>query len=422
MIIKNEDKYFLLTDLYFKKELVLEQVKTEIVINRNNPYYSYCLLYPSHEDAKKCNLWEVQLKGNLKDISGKKTGKIQIDKAYLEQNNIKHFPEWKEIEIKFHPSKILVTRFHENKSSVGEIRLNLTKNKFLKSKFIDMGEKENSLELIKKKQNIVLNSADGSRLVFDEFLIFHNNGDECYSAVSQMLKAEKSISGNFPEKKWLENIDYLLWFISFCTNTKMLWTNLTFDRKGEIVEYFRCNMKHQNNNTNDEVCLIKEDLIQEFLQKCLERTERKDAYSLYLPLIYFVSAEEKTLEFKFLALFMSLVALVNLFCKSQGVTNQVPMKGQFEEFCNFKRVDVSDLWPIFDKEGMSLYRIRNKLVHGENLNDFESLDIACEHLKWIAIRCILADLDWQKSSKVEAKELSEIEYYNFKKYAQSSKI
>jgi hypothetical protein len=456
-MIKREDEYFLLTNLYSKKELVVEQIKTKIVINRSNPYHSYCLLYPPSQDFRKFNLWEVQLRGHLKGSSGKAIGNIQVDKAYCEQNVTTYLPDWQETEVKLHPSEILITHFHEGTSSNGEIIFNLTKNKFLNSSLISMGEKENSFELINLKPKITLNFTNGDNLIFDEFLTFQNKGEECISAVAQLLKLiEKNISGGFPKEQLLENIDNLLWFISFITNTKTIWTSLAFDQKGGMVEFFRCNMRYQNNSSKDEEPLVETELMQEFLQKCLERIEKKDSYSLYLPLIYFVGAKEKTLEFKFLALFMSLVVLLNIFCKSQAETtfikdeaeikdfiahmksaieafkfsdpkvkefitrklgslNEVSVKLQFEKFCNSKGVDVSDLWPIFDdKIKMPLYRIRNKLMHGENLSDFEYLDIACEHLSWIVVRCLLADLDWRKSSKVDTKELRKIVYYNFK--------
>ncbi len=57
------------------------------------------------------------------------------------------------------------------------------------------------------------------------------------------------------------------------------------------------------------------------------------------------------------------------------------------------QVDNSDLWPVFG-EGLSLSRIRNKLIHGILSGDETFLSFARIHLKWIVERCLLAIIGW----------------------------
>lgn len=69
----------------------------------------------------------------------------------------------------------------------------------------------------------------------------------------------------------------------------------------------------------------------------------------------------------------------------------------FQKFCEAYSVELNDLWPISDgREGWPLSKIRNKLVHGEDLGDHKvsALATATEHLQWALERMLLAVLGW----------------------------
>jgi hypothetical protein len=73
-------------------------------------------------------------------------------------------------------------------------------------------------------------------------------------------------------------------------------------------------------------------------------------------------------------------------------------------------IDLSDLWPLFDgRSGVSLYAIRNALVHGgvfTDNKDFIALSVAAENLKWILERILLVALGWDiELSSVSPKKL-----------------
>jgi len=449
---------YLLSDIYSKGEIIVEKIKTKVVIDRDNPYYSYCLLFPSKEEYHKLNLFELELRGCVKDVGGNTIRSVHIPCGYYEEGYVKSYAEnWQEREIRIRPREILLKHSRGNNDGKGEIVFSLTDNSLIRSSRISLGEKPNSFELKDFKPKVTLNFSNGDSLIFDEFLSGSYKEKESVSIIKQVIKVvQKNINEDSQNEKLKENIEHLLWFLSFVSNERTYWISWNIQVKREIAEFFRCNIRYVNADNGKDESFIESDYLQEFLQISLERIERTNAYSLYLPLVYFVGAKEKTLEFKFLALFMSLVVLLNLFCKSQAETtfikdeveaknfithmknaieafnfsnpkvkefivrklgnlNDISIKLQFERFCDAKNVTVSDLWPLFDdKIKMPLYRIRNKLMHGENLSDFSNLDIACEHLKWIVVRCLMADLGWYKSSGVDSKELMKNQYYSFK--------
>lgn len=85
--------------------------------------------------------------------------------------------------------------------------------------------------------------------------------------------------------------------------------------------------------------------------------------------------------------------------------NRIPLQIAFSRFCERYRVDLSDLWPVFQTgKSLGLSDIRNRIVHGENLPQ-EALDgfwVALESLTWSLGRMVLRVLGWT----VERSEVS----------------
>lgn len=90
--------------------------------------------------------------------------------------------------------------------------------------------------------------------------------------------------------------------------------------------------------------------------------------------------------------------------------NRVSFSTAFTNFCEHYNIDLQDLWPVVDKEeSISLFDIRNKLVHGDTFNHKQqhALISAKEHLRWVVERSILSVLGWTYSkSKVSQNFLS----------------
>ncbi|BAZ46828.1 hypothetical protein NIES4102_38680 [Chondrocystis sp. NIES-4102] len=75
--------------------------------------------------------------------------------------------------------------------------------------------------------------------------------------------------------------------------------------------------------------------------------------------------------------------------------NRSSLASVFSSFCQFYKIDVSDLWTLGGHE-YSLTNIRNLLIHGGRF-EREKLNLlinANSHLKWILERCILRILSW----------------------------
>jgi len=76
---------------------------------------------------------------------------------------------------------------------------------------------------------------------------------------------------------------------------------------------------------------------------------------------------------------------------------RVSFPAAFDSFCESYKLDLTDLWPVADREnGISLSDIRNKLVHGDTFARMQqrALMSAGEHLRWIVERGLLSVLGW----------------------------
>jgi hypothetical protein len=77
--------------------------------------------------------------------------------------------------------------------------------------------------------------------------------------------------------------------------------------------------------------------------------------------------------------------------------NRMPLRVVFDRLVQQLRIDVSDLWPLFDhREGPSIYQVRNRLVHGGGFpgDAVFALTYVTEHLRWLLERIVLAVLQW----------------------------
>lgn len=468
----NGEEHFLLTDVYSQGELIAQQVRTKLVMDNCNPRNSVCYLYPSKEIYKSINIFEYEIKGIFKDMKGGNRGTLHISKAYHGGGRQKYLANsWDENSVKIHPKEILIKWFvgEETKETKSEAIFILTGNKAINPTSYIMIEPD----CIKKRRvgpRIKLSLKNGDYLVFDECLnsksvAFGQKNGYFSSFVPTMKLIRKNSNNSYPiDEQILQNIEYLLWYLSFATGQRITWMQWSARSGTEFLQYARCNITYPHIDLGKGNAIIENGLIKEFLQKCSNYlyASNKNKVNLYLPIVYFVNSKEKTCEFKFLSLFMSLEALLNLFAKNNnmaclfdrtewntlykymsnsikefrpmgkkkkellipklGNLNEVSLKSIFEKFCKSHNVNLSDLWPIFDnKIKLSLSRIRNKLVHGEELDKFNNLDVATEHLRWIVGRCILAQLKWRKSSGVDNKSLDKIAYYNWREFVEESK-
>jgi hypothetical protein len=273
------------------------------------------------------------------------------------------------------------------------------------------------------------------------------------------LVAEYELKGKaqtFEEvEQSLNELDDLLRFSSLAARHSCVC--LGFDivtTEGYIVDFYRRNISIPalKNNLYDELIDISN--IRRFLTTCYRRfiaLERDDL--IRQAMNYAILKQGRTIESSFIGLYQALETLVLYYRKRaqlemvfsedekweqfSGTLKQfikehplvrtdkgrrrqlyaqvpalqrVAFAEAFNGFCKFYKVDLSDLWPVLGPEKeWPLYKIRNKLVHGEYFNSAQrhSISAALSHLQWTVERFLLAILGWKISqSNVDPSYLS----------------
>ena len=76
--------------------------------------------------------------------------------------------------------------------------------------------------------------------------------------------------------------------------------------------------------------------------------------------------------------------------------NKISLRYAFEQFCSKYKIDLSDLWPIFNSVDGSLSNIRNKLIHGDPLPPAlqDILWAAHSSLRFSMERILISILGW----------------------------
>lgn len=77
--------------------------------------------------------------------------------------------------------------------------------------------------------------------------------------------------------------------------------------------------------------------------------------------------------------------------------NRIPLRVAYNKFCDFYKINLSDLWPLFGGKGVvGLAEIRNRLIHGDqSLMQFhDALWVAEESLRFMLERILVKILGW----------------------------
>ena len=88
--------------------------------------------------------------------------------------------------------------------------------------------------------------------------------------------------------------------------------------------------------------------------------------------------------------------------------NRIPLQIAFENFCNAYDIDLSDLWPLFNKNNtIGLSDIRNKLIHGDefHVKYHDALWVAEENLRFILERSLTKILGWPVEKTEVSKDI-----------------
>lgn len=464
----SKEKYFL-SDIYSQGELIAHRIKSKLILNDFKYVEPILFLYPSKEEKNKIiKYFELEIKGYFEYVGGEKAGEVYIPKCFLIRAGCTEFAStWEECVIEAVPDEIYQKHYLKKQEEVvrekTQIVFTLTENKIVRP----WGLIEKSFKGTVKpdlKPRVVLTFSDNWIARFEEHYRYTDKNIEevkgTFSASRLVLTLEKNdyqLSSTDEAIQISGLLDTLLWYLSFGSRQRTTWNEWTAEIGTEYVEYYRSVSTPLKINEHKE-SLVDENSIQEFLQKCIEYENRVNNLDLYLPIIYLVGTNEhsKTVEMKFLSLFMALEALLDLYAESQnknkiiaddtkwntfyaymkksiedftdldnkddmlkklGLFNQPSRKVIYNDFCENIEVDNSDLWPVYGNN-RDLSRIRNKLIHGKRFETWPILAIAKEHLRWTVERCLLAVLEWKEKTEVFHKESLQkyTAYHNWKDY------
>ncbi|NTU70094.1 hypothetical protein HGB13_04770 [bacterium] len=77
--------------------------------------------------------------------------------------------------------------------------------------------------------------------------------------------------------------------------------------------------------------------------------------------------------------------------------NRISLRVVYDKFCEFYKIDLSDLWPLFGGDNVvGLAEIRNRLIHGDQslIQFHDSLWVAEESLRFMLERILVKILGW----------------------------
>jgi hypothetical protein len=417
-------------------------------------------LYPLKEEISKITKYfELEIKGYMEYVGGEKSGEIYIPKGYRIKSRCTAFAStWDECIVEIDPDEIYQKRYikklDENLKEKTNLVFSLTENGLVSP----LGWFEMSFNgSIKSdiKPRVILNFGDGWIAKFERHYRYIDKDieevDGTFLSSRLVLNIEKNsyLFKSLDEIIQLSNsLDTLLWYLSFGSRQRTTWLEWTAKIGAEYIEYYRNYVSHKTQKYIEP--LIDEISIQEFLQHCLNYETQRNRLDISLPITYLVSAsDDKTIEMKFLSLFMALEALLDLYAESKiknkiikdksswddfysymtkaiedfpnlddkeqmikklGIFNQPSRKVLYDDFCKNIEVDNSDLWPVFGNK-LDLSRIRNKLIHGKRFESWSVLTIAKEHLRWTVERCLLAVLGWKDTGVFHKESLQKYTAY-----------
>lgn len=205
------------------------------------------------------------------------------------------------------------------------------------------------------------------------------------------------------------DLDSFLLILSFASRYRCVcrgWAHS--DDRGAYTRHFRQNVTlptGREPSINDTVVDIVH--FAKFMRRSYNYFTRAPHRDVLARSMYALVSERRFLEDSFVRLFSGLEsALLHVYRSGGGTNRRIHVKDSFKFFQSKFNVDVSDLWPLFERtSGVPLFDIRNRIAHGEDMGmgETEALSYASENLRWILERVLIAILGWPiQESKVRS--------------------
>ena len=242
-------------------------------------------------------------------------------------------------------------------------------------------------------------------------------------------------------KNVMLDIDDFLLIVAFATRNRTTCLGWTASDKDSYCTFYRGNFVfpefEKRKDFHDD--LIDESQFDEFVRVCYSEFLKFDNKLALRNALYSAISSPNTLEMSFLKTFAGLETLIldfrrrenlefvipekdwgdlkkylqkclknstlpklekvqrsSIYCKLNEL-NRVSLREAFELFCQKYLIDLSDLWPVFGKNGLvGLVDIRNKLIHGDPFHGdmHDEILVANWHLKYTLERAICRIFQW----------------------------
>lgn len=275
---------------------------------------------------------------------------------------------------------------------------------------------------------------------FESHLIYETGTEPVFSARQRLAAVcESKTAGDI--KKQVHELEIFLTLVSFAERRRIACYTVSQNHPGKIVRHYRGNItipdpapSHGHNDT-----LIGPDRFNTFITDCYPRL-LKSGYGAFLrqAMMKLNSGVSRMLESAFIAQFAGLENLLNAYAKSKaGILpthkwkkfdtdvrafikghasfktskdkrkllynklaelNRPALSAVLKAFVAKEKINLGGLWPVAEPpaDGVSLYQIRNQIVHGRILphSGYRALMVAQYHLQWVLERCLLGVLKW----------------------------
>ena len=256
------------------------------------------------------------------------------------------------------------------------------------------------------------------------------------------LKTRKSME-EFSTERFLalgkQLADDLTLLVSFLSRHWVTWFRYQLETNDKIETYVRRTRPCSTKKLQWENGLLEHHRSREFLKTGLRnlRTLRKKGFNLFMPIVYFVSANEKTyLEEQFTTFFLSLERIKDMFAKEENLQKNLPntafkrlhssigdlvdsqvespdardrirtkilelnrpsLRYVLESLLSKYRVTWEDLYPAAGQ--LTLIKTRDKLFHSSLEIDIDLLIKERDRLQALLERILLRMLGWDDISR-----------------------
>lgn len=198
----------------------------------------------------------------------------------------------------------------------------------------------------------------------------------------------------------LRDVECLLILASFASRERSEFWHWSVDEGPNLSNrYWRFGMKKFPKRRDSEEPLLPRDPAEcsNFLSTALKTCINSSRSQFLDVAVYALLARDLPLETKIVRLLSGIQSALLFAVPQQNSTKRILMRDLYEDYRRMYALDLSDLWPLFDKtKGASLSEIRNFIVHGGVFteSDWIALSYAVENLQWILERILLVALGW----------------------------